>query len=268
MSTHSPRFLSWQKVKTVTEPNTKLTNTFESLGTVQQQSFIAIMLQITISATNYFWLTNHNHSIMASNQRKRPFRPLINSSRHTANFHHETIINMSASSSRSSPRLNKNKERYAFFAHISSSHKQCIWVKSPYQTTNGLIPQILQNHIQLDHPQQTIHHPNPGNYSLSNTLSDSVPGINQIQQKIHHTPLRLAHKVGRRKDGWVRVTDPLNNPTPGILDNPVDPVNTTDESTAAATSPTISSGTQERGCNFWPRLLVSKSMRYWRNLLP
>jgi hypothetical protein len=115
---------------------------------------------------------------------------------------------MSGSSSRSSPRFNKNKERYSFFAHISSTHKQCIWVKSPYPTTNGLIPQIPKQYTQLNY-QQMFHRPNLGNYSLSNPHSDSVHGIDKIQQIIHNTSHRLAHKVGRRgKDKWVRVDDP------------------------------------------------------------
>jgi hypothetical protein len=98
-----------------------------------------------------------------------------------------------------------------------------------------------------------IHRPNPDTYTLPNTFTASDPGISQIQQKIHNTPPRLAHKVGRRsKDGWVRVnvgqntsSDPLNNQTTPVipevptrtsllLENPIEPANIADESTAAA----------------------------------
>ena len=74
--------------------------------------------------------------------------------------------------------------------------KQCIWVKSPYQTTNGLIPQSIQNHTQLDHQimtQSNCSYPvncNMTNEKQHNTKKSNLvlPHTRQILDDTYSTP--------------------------------------------------------------------------------
>jgi hypothetical protein len=167
----------------------------------------------TISAINNILTANKiRDSALMSATQGRPLQnePTKSSIRPaaTSSANHSSIANMSASNSRTSPRLKKPSDRLNFFILFSLSHKQRIWVQSPHQHSTGLKPKngrpfisSPQNYYRTKlHCFLALPTPDP-NYCISLLVTTLMEHGLTCGPYYTHVLSRTPHKVSRRSKG-------------------------------------------------------------------